>query len=780
MQVSERQTPACKEEPERSLPAGTAKTISPRVPISWTKEAAAVALVLGVIIAWCWPAFVHGWVYGSFDEALSMGLGNVASSAVHNHLSGDQALQDAAWLRLDYLAIHAGHLPLWNPYNALGSPEMANFQSGAFALSSLLAYLVPLPVSYTVEVLAKLAIAGTGTYFAARSLGVSIGGSVFAGIVAELSGAFSGWAGWPQDSVAAWMGWIIGAVAWILLKPPRRWPVVALAVAVAFSILGGFPELIGLEAIALGVFVVIAMVVAPQAAKPAVLGRLALGLGSGIAASAAVWLPSSIVLERSMAWGRLEGAHVEPGLLVGLFTNTYFGSPISKAGWFGPLNYYEAAAYLGPPVVMLAGAALAQGPRGRLAWPLFGSALVSLDLALRLGPLAHWVQLLPSLSGLDMTRALLPLSFVLAILSGMGLDGLLARNPGWLGAAPSLTALGTALGIGALLIWLYLTKLSGLGTLQAQARASSLWWPAALDGASVLTAASAALAWRPRRIFAFGLGLAETAFLVVAGAPLNTWGHSYYPTDNSIKELSTIVGSSLVGFGGPHPLWQFSTAGIHPDANSAYGIEEFALYDAATPKSLVAAYQRYSGAPPSETATKAGVSNFDPTISNLAQAKAFGVSYVLFPPHIAPAANSGLHYVTTIDGERLYKAPGAKRASFGRGPDRVVSALRFSDNHTAILSVAATRGQWLHLAVTNEPSWHASADGKPTAVRPWHQGMLEAWVPAGTHELAITYSPAELQSGEKICLAGLLTLVIWCAGPSLIAAWHTKRRPRIA
>ena len=61
---------------------------------------------------------------------------------------GDRTFGAIPWTTLSWRIVHAGHLPLWNPYDALGMPFAFDFQSAAFSLPNIVSYLVPVHLAY--------------------------------------------------------------------------------------------------------------------------------------------------------------------------------------------------------------------------------------------------------------------------------------------------------------------------------------------------------------------------------------------------------------------------------------------------------------------------------------------------------------------------------------------------------------------------------------------------------------------------------------------------------
>jgi hypothetical protein len=60
--------------------------------------------------------------------------------------------------------LRAGHLPLWNPYNASGEPWMANPQTGVFYPPTWIFLVVPFAYAYTLYLLLHALLLGAGAY----------------------------------------------------------------------------------------------------------------------------------------------------------------------------------------------------------------------------------------------------------------------------------------------------------------------------------------------------------------------------------------------------------------------------------------------------------------------------------------------------------------------------------------------------------------------------------------------------------------------------------------
>ncbi|HUZ22051.1 MAG TPA: hypothetical protein VMU75_15945 [Acidimicrobiales bacterium] len=616
------------------------------------RSAGCVAFLVAIALAWCAPALAHGTLFGSYDTALRAGLGASLVSSVHNPLSGDTARQDAVWAQLNWLAVHHGTLPLWNPYNELGIPELANFQSAPAALPSLVSYLVPLSSAYTVAVLVKLLIAGTGCFFAARVLGTSRVAALLAGVVGELAGPSAAWVGWPQAGVAAWTGWVLGFVLLICRRPRWRY-VVGLAVAVAFAIAGGFPEVLAILAIAAGAVLLARLGVGRMlhgerrsgVAGPSLrrrLGGVTGGVGLGVLLAAPVWLPGLAVLRASVTVNRPSPFFLPAGELALFWDPTYWGLPTASSTWFGPINYYETAAFVGPVVCCCVAVALLRRWRRPEVLALALAGTLVLLLALGVPPLRELATSAPLLRSIAFGRGLLVVCALLGILAAVGFDELRGGRPGWAGwgtfalaAALTIDLISTTAGGGLSGaerhlrlegLWLDCGELAVFGAflcwseLRARARATSALLRARRVGAAPLV---------PRG----GVTLVAVAVtLVVAGASVNTWSSRYLPRNAAVDAYAKRVGGALVALGGGHVPSQPPQLGLVPELNAAYRVRELAGYDAMTSRALLDTWTDLAPAPDLARWELAGsVTDFAPDVTTVAQARALGVSYVLEP-----------------------------------------------------------------------------------------------------------------------------------------------------
>lgn len=122
-------------------------------------------------------------LYGSTNAGVAQPITLSDPSPVYLHYPYDQ---------FDADAFRQHQLPVWNPYNAAGVPLLAQTQSNPFNPLKLLYYLFPHDRGYDLYLLARLLVAGLGTFAFARVLGLRFSGALVAALVFSYSGATLG------------------------------------------------------------------------------------------------------------------------------------------------------------------------------------------------------------------------------------------------------------------------------------------------------------------------------------------------------------------------------------------------------------------------------------------------------------------------------------------------------------------------------------------------------------------------------------------------------------
>ncbi len=609
-----------------------------------------------------------------------------------------------------------------------------------------------------------------------------------------LSGPFVNWVTWPLSDVFSWTGYLLAFA--VLAARHRRWRhVVALALAVAFSIYGGFPEanvmlVLGFGALALGAGA--ATLVSRRSLDWRAGMRPLGGALLGVALASPLWLPGLQVI--SLSHRSFDGSYV--GLPMSatslLLVQGYDGLPNGAAvSAYVHWPYYESVAYVGVIAAVMALVALLAAWRRPLVVGL-GVALL-LSLAASYEPrgftfVFNLIDRIPELRSIRFERLRTMTAFLLALLGALGLEELAARpHERATRRAAALASLAVAAAVGYLLVDSLGVALRGI---TRQQRLVSLIWPVALAAALLVALAlicRAASPARLRRALLGGLVAAQSAFLFTAGVGVPTYGHLYYATTPAIARLQSLVGSSLVGldngntgerliagrrygvrsFGVPNAAGiVLPRAGLYPNVNIGYGIHLFGVHDPLIPAAYFSSWPVPLAAPVAK-----GVGLFVPAITSASLARRYGIAFILAPTWAAPLA--GTHPVALLAGdERLYKVPGAARFTFPNGGE--VRSVHDGGDGSFTLTTSTARPSRLILRVSALPGWHLAADGRPLALSTYDGVEQSAVVPAGVHHLELHYFPARLEAGLWLALAGVVALLT----AMLLVALAARRRSR--
>ncbi len=767
-----------------------------------------LAWVIGAAVVALAPALHHGLSLGPYDILTQSGLTHSSGVIVRNTYPGDQIGEMIPWSNLAWVQVHAGHLPLWNPFSGLGLPLAFNWQSAVFSLPTVVGYLFPLHLSYTVQVLVTLIVGGTGAYALGRVLRLGAIGCATAGTVYELSGSFFGWVGWPHAAVMSWAGWIFALAVLIIRGRHRARCVVGVAAVVGLALVSGQPEIMAMMIGSLVVFVVTVLVVRWRSApdrefRVRPLFDLALAGVAGVALGAPLILPGLQVLAGSTRNSGTLLARTEVGRslpahdLVHVLVQGWNGLPVAGSSVFGDAVYGDTASYVG--VIALALAVVGVVRRWRRPEVVGLVAVVAVTLAIVfLSPVQALILHVPGLSSIDWHRDLMILGLGVAALAGMGVDAVVRRA-----TERSLQTLVATVLAGGLvvLVALWLFGTSGLSPAEADLRHRSLLWPLATTAAALVSVGMLALWTRrrgteaeetvalptraegrwprpnPGRVVGVVLLVLETAFLVASGAPLWSASSHGVTVTPPVAGVVRAVGGANVGFGsitcyaGPG----LSGLGVLPEANILFGLHEFDFYDPILPKAYLEAWKEVS---PSLAAVPI-YNSFCPRFTTAAEARRFGVGYVL--GHPGDPAPSGAVLVGTFGDETLYRIPGASAATLvplptsGELPpvDQAGTPVPVVHPTPASWRVTTTGSgsQVLRLRLTDEPGWHATLDGRPLALESYAKVMLQARVPAGRHVVELRYWPPLFTVG--LLVAGVTVVMLL----ALLVVPMVRRRP---
>ncbi len=750
-------------------------------------------LAAGVLVLL--PALRRGTSLGPYDILTTRGITSVrgaTTSSIHNFVTGDQIRLFIPWTNEVWTQVHHGILPLWNPYSALGAPLAFNWESAPLSIPVLIGYLFPVHLSFTVQIIVTVLIAGTGVYTLGRVLRLSPLACMMAATIFELSGPFIGWLGWPNSSVMAWGGWMLAAVVLVLRGRRRALSITLVALVLACAAYAGDPEeVLIVLGMAPAVFVLLILLMrwrwtrgTGRLLRPIV--DLAVGYGAGVALAAPLILPGLQLASKSnrTAVGASNGPKNLPfGNALHLIFQGFDGLPLAHSQWFGFSNYVETAMYVGVIAIVLAVIAVA------FAWRRPEVRALTAVVAL----MAIVVFVPPVISILDKVIlstywvfAMQPMVLGIAVLAGIGVDVVIKsyrdeRLKKWLAISFASTAV--------FLVLVGILTVSSLSSSQACIREHSFIWPFIEVVVGLLVAA--ALFKLPARraegrtlriglgsVAAFVFLACQTAFLLTAGAPLISSTSTYLTPSPAIVALQRAVGHAVVGFGTtclPPPR-----VGIEENVNIAYGIREISVYDPMTPHAYWALpWQQETGF----SGGKEDASNFCPVFPTATLARRFGVGYVLdFPGFAGP---KGSVFVKRIGGENLYKIPGASAAvliAMPSGPyqpslDATGTPVKATHPIPSVWHMVtnASSPSLLRMHLTDVPGWHATVNGRPLKLAAYDQVMLQAQLPAGHDVVELHYWPDRFNEGLVLALGAIVVLIFMLG----VAAGRARRSARL-
>lgn len=720
------------------------------------------------------PTLAHGTFFGAYDILQSTGLNKVPNVKPHNPTQFDQISLFIPWTNLVWTDVHQGHLPLWNPYNALGMPLAFNWESAPLSLPSLIGYLFPVRLAYTAQVVVTMVVAGTGVYVLGKVLRLGALGCMTAAIAFELCGPFMANLGWPLASVWSWGGWIFAAILLVLRGTKRTQVIVLLAIVTAFAVYAGNPEDDVLLALSAGVFVLAMLAFRlPVLGGSGPLRRPVIDVG--IAAIAGAALAAPLILPGLQLGGGSNRTTVGPDLfpkglppkdLFHLIFQGFDGLPVLHSQWFGLSVYPATSAYVGPIVLVLAGTALVlrwRKPEVRS----FSVLAVVMGLLVFTPPLVSFLD--KSVVSIYWIFALTPMTLAIAVLAGFGMDTLVkSHNERHVRRVLGAGFVGMAVLIG--VIWLVGRR--GLTPSQASIRVHSFIWPTieVIAGLVVvwLLISVARRNWSRLSPSAVGtiagssLLLVATGFLVASGAPLLSSSPEYPTSTPAVASLQNAVGGSIVAFGGT-PTYP-SDSGIMVNANILYGVHEFGAYDPLIPRG----YFSLPGTPVSALASFGDV--FSPGITSVRAARLYGISYLLEPSGVS--GPQGSIFVRRLGNEDLYRVPGAAAATLVDArkdgslpgiyaPGAPVRVTHPNPRTWSMVTHGGTQSV-LRLRLTNVPGWRATIDGKAVAVSPFAGVMQQIQVPPGRHVVEIRYWPKTFSLGIVLaaCAASGLAILL--------------------
>ena len=767
-------------------------------PIAWARDHERVAaglVLLAVLALWFWPLalgeqmgqshvlwFDHPWLAGRPDDP----------DLVPRSGEGDAAVVFHPILEVARAQVHAGRLPLWNPYIYAGMPLLGDVQSALLYPLTWLAMVLPVEAAWGPMAVLKLLTAGLGAFVLGRELRLGRAGALVAAVVFMLSAPNVAWLQWPLTTVYSLLPWLFYATHRLHARPERR-RAAALAGVVALSLFAGHPETAALSSTAAGVYLV-ALGLAERRPLGDVARSLARWVGAqalGLALAAVVFVPflfayvPSITREVHGDFAKL-AMPPEVGLL--WLMPSLFGG--GKPDYAGPLvTYVTTAGSFGVVALLLAGVAARRAWRAPPALALAVTAGLALLVAFGVPPVSWIMRTVPPFATGNNLRVLHIVALAGALGAGAGFE-LLARR--------RISPRAAAAWAGAVLV----VALAGLGlatlaTRLPASQATELRAIGRLAAMLVLGAACLVALGRVRRGTALALALAA---VLVETYPLHDLNailpadRAYPPKPAAVAFLQRELDGERMSSIRPGP---FPPLVLPPDTSALYGLESVQGYDYPQSKrwadfswfvlrerglsrelvlnspplrgpSLTALRmlntRLYLAAPdaPAPPGFRTVYSARDGRVFEDARAlpRAFAVGRVR---RLGDAAGLRTLAAGDVDPRREAvvppDAPAASRGPAGLRPARVQRR-----DEQSFRVRAPGGGGWLVVANAYNPLWRAEVDGRPAKLYPTNHATMGLPLRPGARTVEFRLSHVDLLIGAAISAAALV-LLAWLARP---------------
>lgn len=340
------------------------------------------------------------------------------------------------WRDLGFRELRHGHLVLWNPHTACGTPFFGAFQTSLLYPINWIHLVLPLGVALNLEIVLNLLIGALSMYAWAAHKRMGFLPSFICGALFMFSGAFYQhlYPGHlPQLAVMAWAPLLFLMVDILLER--SSWQGVLPAIAVlSVMILGGFPQYVFYALLAVGLYVLLRLPWCQQ--KAGAVRRLAAMAAGALAVTAIQWMTAVQACQETSRSGGVPYAFAStfsfpPENLLTLLSPAVFGGDSSLPYW-GRWYLWEMCLFIGVTgfFLLVTGTVLTHRTRERNTALVMAAALFVMALG-AYTPLFRF--LYDFVPGFDLFRSngrfILPLTLFLILLAGYGLEALMRREP---------------------------------------------------------------------------------------------------------------------------------------------------------------------------------------------------------------------------------------------------------------------------------------------------------------------------------------------------------------
>ncbi len=659
-----------------------------------------------------------------------------------------------------------GHVPWWNPYEGLGAPLAGGMQSGAFFPPVL---LLQNAFGFVVFHVVLEGVAGYATYFLLRRLGLGRAASTAGGVAFALCGTFA----WFEHATANPVAFLPLAVLGVerareASMGSRRYGWRLLAVALALSVVAGFPEVAYLDGLLVLVWAAVRLF-SVQERWRAMLAKLALGGLAGVLLSAPAlvafvdYLPHANVGDHAGAVGNV----FLPIQSLAQTILPYGFGPISgfKTGASAPLltvMWSNTGGYLDASLALCAFLGLLGARRRSLRIALGLWVLIAMSKTFGVSFVSHLLNHLPGFQSIAFYRySQTSWEFAVIVLAAFGIDDLARKR-----VHPAVVIGAGVVGLGVIAstaseAWPVMSSVSHYARAHAFTMANGAL--AALAVTTVVAGGVLASTRRPGRRSRIGQLLVVGAVMIEAAllfaAPLLSAPRPAKVDTALVQYLQRHLG-----------LARFATLGpIQPNFGSYFGLAEINVNDLPEPRAFTTYVEKSLDAN-SVPLLFTGTTKTDPDgpapaqalANNLAAYEAAGVKFVVafasgldvFGSPWPPAGLTPAPRRVYVDASAaVWQLPSPSAFFTTSGAHCHVQAEGTADVEVSCNGPAVLRRLELPM-----PGWSAQVGSSRVAVR--SDGPFQSvHVRAGTTRVRFSFTPPYGDASLWAALVGALLLL---------------------
>jgi hypothetical protein len=353
-----------------------------------------------------------------------------------------------SWRHYARERLHAGEVPLWNPYELGGNVLLANSQSAVLYPPNILLYVFPLHIGINLVTALHTFLTGCFLFFLMRRLKLGPPAALTAALVWMFCGLQLAWTEFQTPTaVLCWLPAVLLAWERYAQDDDWRWGVFGAGSVIGLILLAGHLHFAFYTILAFVLYAVWCSLVKGSPSKlPKIRTAIILAgaMAFGITLSAATMVPVVEMARMNFrgvqdSYAGSIGLRLPPKNLLTLLLPNLYGNPRDYVSfdsngqatggnpYFGGFDFIEYTAYLGIPALLLAVAGLykfaGRADRSVLFFALL--ALVGLFLALGTPFCAVFFYGVPGYRQFNATaRALCLFSFGMAALAGYGVQAI--------------------------------------------------------------------------------------------------------------------------------------------------------------------------------------------------------------------------------------------------------------------------------------------------------------------------------------------------------------------